>query len=150
MNYFAIVWLFCAVLMLETQVASAQSTSNQGPAAQDTINTLRTQRGRAAIHVNKALTDLAAAHAKDMAKNDFFSHKGSNGSLPHQRAKRAGYRYCTFAENISKGNPSVSNALERWMASGPHRKNLLNARVTEFGLVRSGDVYVLVLGQPGC
>jgi uncharacterized protein YkwD len=55
------------------------------------------------------------------------------------------------AENIAQGQASVAEVLGAWARSAPHRRNLLNAEIAQYGLVRApGDIWVLVLGRDGC
>lgn len=115
------------------------------------LNELRGQKGLSALTVSGKLTKAAAAHAQDMARRDFFSHTGSNGSALGDRVRAQGYGFCFAAENIAKGQKSERDVLQSWMASRGHRKNMLHRKATEYGIARaSGDIWVLVLGRPGC
>ena len=42
---------------------------------------------------NDSLAEAPWLHAEDMARNNYFSHSGRDGSNPAQRVARAGYRY---------------------------------------------------------
>jgi uncharacterized protein YkwD len=42
-------------------------------------------------------------------------------------------------ENIAYGRFDTARVLNVWMNSPPHRKNILNAKVTRFGLARVDD-----------
>ena len=73
------------------------------------VNDVRIEHGLPAIAWNDTLLFIARAHSEDMASNDFFSHEGSDDSLPSDRAFRVGYtclkedgdlRYTGIAENI--------------------------------------------------
>ena len=115
------------------------------------INALRAQRGLSPVSRNSALVRAAEAHAKDMAANDFFSHRGSNGSSVRQRIRAHGYAPCITAENIGRGNSTLNATLDQWMNSGGHRRNVMKPSVTEFGMARGpGNLWVLVLSRPGC
>lgn len=83
-----------------------------------------------------------------MARTGNFGHAGSEGDRVGDRVRAAGYRYCTVAENISWGRDSRAEAMRRWMASPPHRHNMLLRRVTEYGYGEVGSYRVLVLGRP--
>lgn len=111
------------------------------------VSGFRAQQGLGPVKTNPKLELAAERHAQDMARRGFFSHTGSNGSSLGQRAKRAGYRYCLIAENIAKGQKSAGEAMQSWMASQGHRRNMLHRRVREVGVARApGNVWVMVLG----
>ena len=60
-----------------------------------------------------------------MATKGFFDHHGSDGKTPKTRVKRAGYRTCLTAENISFGWRSVDQVMQVLMQSPKHRANIL-------------------------
>ena len=70
----------------------------------------------------------------------FFSHSSRDGTPFWQRVSRwygsRGYRSWRVGENLLWASPNVSasNALRMWLASPPHRANLLNRRWREIGL----------------
>ena len=133
--------LCCAALPLAAQSGSAL----------DWVNGFRRIKRRAPLTWSPLLERVAQAHADDMAQNGFFSHDGSDGSDIATRLDRAGYGWCAAAENIAKGHGSVAEVLEGWRASPGHRRNMLNREVTEMGLARGeGNLWVMVLGRPGC
>lgn len=129
----------------------AQEVQDLGPTARDWINATRADAGRGALAVNDKLTQAAAAHARDLAQSDGFSHTGSNGSSVADRVRRQGYGFCFVAENIAKGQASLEQVLNGWLASPGHRRNILAKQAREVGLVRgAGNLWVMVLGKPGC
>jgi uncharacterized protein YkwD len=73
-----------------------------------------------------------------------------------QRTKEAGYAADSVGENIAKGQRSVAEVMEGWMASKEHRKNVLNPMFTEAGFgVALGKMpegsevlWVQVFGRP--
>jgi uncharacterized protein YkwD len=85
-----------------------------------------------------------------MASKGFFSHKGSNGSTVGKRTTRAGYNWCTVAENISKGFSNETAAIESWRTSPGHYRNMTKKKVKEFGIANVGDVWVMVLAAKRC
>lgn len=119
--------------------------------ALDQVNDLRRSQNRARLRWSPVLERAAQAHADDMARSGFFSHDGSDGSDIAARLNRLGYGWCAAAENIAKGQTSVAEVLKAWAGSAGHRRNMLSRDVTEMALARShGDVWVMVLGRPGC
>lgn len=95
-----------------------------------------------------ALQAAAEAHAEFLSRTGNFSHDGPGGSTPRSRAARAGYQACLTAENIARGQPDIRSVVATWMDSPPHRANILNPQVTQYGFARAGSVWVLVLARP--
>lgn len=123
------------------------------PAAQSTgmaalLSAERGKQGRSAVVENARLSAAAQAHAEDMVRNSYFSHTGLNGSRFSQRARAAGYG-CARAENIAFGQRSEAEVVTEWMGSSGHRRNILLRDAREFGVGRSGNTWVLMLGT-GC
>lgn len=98
------------------------------------INQERQSRGMGMLSPQSQLTTAARNHSADMACNDFFSHTGSDGSLPWDRISAQGYSYSAVAENIFAGSSSAQAAFDAWMNSPGHRDNMLNASYTEIGI----------------
>jgi uncharacterized protein YkwD len=104
------------------------------------INDLRREQGLHELELNSALWRASLGHSVSMAKHGYFSHSGWNGSPFWQRIK-PNYRpqptsYWGVGENMLWASPELSadQAVEMWLASSPHRKNLLNPAWREVGL----------------
>jgi uncharacterized protein YkwD len=87
---------------------------------------------------NVALTKAAAGHANDMAKNDYYSHTGRDGSSSTERIKRTGYAQpepalCATGENIARGDKDEEAVVKAWMDSPGHRANILRSDFKEMG-----------------
>ncbi len=103
-------------------------------------NVEREKNGLKRLIWNEELADVARAHSKDMAERGFFSHDNPDGQTPFDRIKAAGMKYLVAAENIAGGQASPEKAVEEWMNSEGHRKNILNPGLKELGvgLARGG------------
>ncbi len=67
------------------------------------------------------------------------------------RSRAEGYAFCHVAENLAMGHQTFDHVMRHWMNSPSHRSNLLHENVDDFGLVQGpGNLWVLVLGRPGC
>ena len=128
------------------------------------INEQRAENGLASLGYDTALASIARTHSRDMARRNFFAHENPDGLSPSDRADRAGYKsfkdhgtYTTngIAENILQTNLAssvthingvptsynwrtmdglVESAVDGWMNSPGHRKNILNATYEKEGI----------------
>jgi hypothetical protein len=80
-----------------------------------------------------------------MNTNNYFNHRGIDGSSPTERAQRAGYR-SGVGENIAYGVSSAQDAFKLWMNSPGHRSNILNPSYTDLGLGISSNYWVQNFG----
>ena len=81
-----------------------------------------------------ALTRAARAHSRDMAAHELFSHIGSDGSTPGERARRAGYHWSMVGENIASGVGTARAAVAGWLASPEHCANIMTAGFRQMGV----------------
>lgn len=88
---------------------------------------------------NDTLAEVSRLHAEDMARNNYFSHRGRDGSDPAQRVERAGYRYRATGENIAGGQTQAEDAMAAWIKSPDHCANLMNPAYTEMGVAYAVD-----------
>ena len=146
----------CVAVPVPVSVARITTPAAQSPSLPPdsfgaALNSYRAENGRSALRRSPLLERVARVHAQDMARNGFMAHRGSDGSNPKRRLQRAGYGVCAGGENIAIGQRSAGNALQWWVNSPPHRKNMLLGGVREYGLARAeGNVWVLVVGRQGC
>ena len=92
-----------------------------------------------ALVADNALQRAARDHAVDMATYDYFSHTGRDGSMPWQRFAAAGYTGPSpWGENIAAGRSTAAAAVQGWMESPPHCRNIMNA---DFGRLGVGYAY---------
>ncbi len=113
------------------------------------INAERAKQGLMALSYNGKLAAAAQRHADDMAAKGYFSHTSKSGATVGDRVRAAGYPYCFVSENLSGGYPVVQQAVQGWMASSGHRKNILSTKVSDIGVgVASGGLRVAVFASP--
>lgn len=91
------------------------------------------------VRWNDALAEASRLHSEDMARYNYFSHSGRDGSDPAQRVSRAGYRYRTAGENIAGGQMKPEDAMADWIKSPEHCANLMNPAFTEMGAAFAVD-----------
>lgn len=97
-----------------------------GRRALDATNVFRGQQQVPPLRWSQALSSIAEAHAQEMARGEMpFSHKGFN-----ERVSRYPFPHLSAAENLAM-NGGVSDAagvaVDGWIKSPGHRKNLLGA-----------------------
>jgi uncharacterized protein YkwD len=87
-----------------------------------------------------------------MALSGKMEHRTGWGRDFAQRMKSNGVKGAA-AENIAHGRWEPGELMRIWMASAPHRRNMLDPRFTRFGLGNAADggsgrrYWALVLGQ---
>lgn len=103
-------------------------------------NKEREEQGLKPLVWNEQLARTARAHSRDMVERGFFAHNNPDGQTPFDRMKAAGINYSIAAENIAAGQATPELAVEEWMNSPGHRRNILNPELRELGvgLVRGG------------
>ena len=124
-------------LTVSSLTASVPATAAADPRA-DVVTLTNAERAKAGcgpLKRHSALDTAAQSHGADMAKNNYFSHTGRDGSSPTQRMQRAGYpRNTGTGENIAAGYPTAADTVKGWMASAGHRRTMLNCAYKSIGV----------------
>ncbi|MEL6682701.1 MAG: CAP domain-containing protein [Pseudomonadota bacterium] len=139
----------CQTTTAPTQVSAAANLT--GSFVTD-LNAFRAEQGRGTVSENPKLRRAAQLHAEDMRARGYFSHRspgGPQGETMTQRIATSGCRPGASAENIAQGQTSEASVFSAWRNSAGHRRNMLGARYTEYGLGRSGNTWVLLFSS-GC
>jgi uncharacterized protein YkwD len=99
------------------------------------INQKRAEIGLQPLAWNEDVAKIARLHSENMAKFNFFSHKGIDGKMVNDRADSLGItKWTAMGENIAYNRgyqKPIECAVEKWMESEGHRENLLNNRWKE-------------------
>ena len=105
------------------------------------INTFRRSNGLPALRIGPALTRAARSHSVDMVRRGYFDH----GPFV-QRLRRFGVRAPYVGENLASGTkPLGAGAIvQMWIASPPHRQNLLDRSFRRIGVGLAGGATRLV------
>ncbi len=85
------------------------------------------------------LDHAALAHAREMAAHSYLGHQSRDGSMPDDRATRAGYVWSAVAENVAAGQPSAEEVVNTWLESPGHCANLMDPRYTDTGIAFAVD-----------
>ncbi len=99
-------------------------------------NSVRLRHGLSTLRLVERLNQCAHWMAADMAVHGYFGHKDRLGRLVDGRADAFGYRWRAIAENLAGGQESPQEAIQDWMDSPGHRRNMLDPNFTEIGLAR--------------
>jgi uncharacterized protein YkwD len=86
------------------------------------------------LSASRKLNDAAGDHARDMARRNFFDHRGSDGSQPKDRVLRADYQPRLTGENIALGPESAEEVVAGWLASPGHCANIMDSRFQDIGV----------------
>ena len=93
------------------------------------LNAERRKAGLSELTWSDDIASVARLHSENMAHEKFFSHRGTDGSMVDDRADRMGLgAWKTIGENIAymKGyEDPAAVAVQKWLESTAHRKNLL-------------------------
>jgi uncharacterized protein YkwD len=115
------------------------------------VNQVRKKAGLAALKLSGRLAVAARGHSYDMALRHYFANESADGVSAEQRIRGSGIAYAEMGENIymeaypnREGMPE--RAIEGWLGSPGHRKNLLSSKFTATGVgtahAADGSTYV--------
>lgn len=115
----------------------------------DDTNAARSANGIAGLGLNSKLNAAAQAKADDMAARNYWSHNTPEGNPPWIFDDAQGYAYLKLGENLAAGFSDNQATINGWMASAPHRENLLDPAFVEvgFGFANNPD-YTSAGGGP--
>lgn len=104
----------------------------------DLVNQKRAENGLKLLTWNPDLAKVADLHSQNMAEFSFFSHKGLDSKMVSDRADdvRVG-RWRAIGENIAFNRgyaDPTTMAVQLWLDSPTHRRNMLSADWTESGI----------------
>ena len=132
---------FVFVLWLAPALAAGPDVLRVSRVVVAEANRARDAAGAPSLVPEVRLVRAAQAFADYMARTDRFDHD-ADGKTPMQRITAVGYAWCRVAENIayefsSRGfeSEALGQAFVRdWLESKGHRRNLLDARLTQTGV----------------
>ncbi|MCP4185023.1 MAG: CAP domain-containing protein [Hyphomicrobiales bacterium] len=120
------------------------------------LNAIRTKHLLPEFRVDPRLQKAAQDYANLMGTRGLYGHEIGPGTDFKSRIHAVGYNNSS-GENIGVGYRSIDDALEGWMNSSGHRKNMLKRRYTLAGLAygfntsginpRYTHYWVLIMGK---
>jgi len=99
----------------------------------DLVNIQRVRKGLEPLVLDTSISDVAKAHAADMAKNSFFSHTGSDESTPTERLTEAGFENFYQLEIIAEAYPNALAAFSGHVVLADYHK-VLEASYKKIGV----------------
>ena len=109
------------------------------------INDARKANGLVALTKDWKLADIALRKSKEMVEKSYFLHTSPTYGTPFDMMKNFGITYKTAGENIA-GNSNMKSAVDSWMNSEGHRKNILSNSYNYIGIgVTKSDRYGFVI-----
>ena len=118
----------------------------------DLTNAERKKAGLPPLTPSTKLMAAARGHAANMAKQEKVEHVLDEKG-PKDRVADAGYKASATGENVAWNAAAPKQALEVWMASEPHKANILREEYADVGVAvaksEKGEPYwVQVFGTP--
>jgi uncharacterized protein YkwD len=104
------------------------------------VNRFRVAHGLVALRESTGLDRSARQHSLEMGRVGYFGHSSANGTVFYRRIQhyygRRGYSYWIVGENLVWAAPSLSatTAMNMWIASPEHLKNLLTPQWRRLGV----------------
>lgn len=104
------------------------------------LNAVRAAHGLRPLRVSPGLRTAAVGHSRAMLTGGFFAHTSRDGSSFSERIRRSygptGFAAWSVGENLLFTSVAIepSAALAAWMASPPHRRNILSPVWREVGI----------------
>jgi uncharacterized protein YkwD len=99
----------------------------------DLTNKARQKEGLRPLKANAKLFEAARKHSANMARQQHLSHT-LDGKNVGDRLREVRYRGFGWGENVATGQSTPSEAIETWLDSPGHRKNMLSRSYREIGL----------------
>ena len=119
------------------------------------VNRFRVAHGLVPLRESAGLDSSARQHSLEMGRLGYFAHSSADGTLFWQRIQHyypaRGHSYWSVGENLVWRAPSLSaaGAMQLWIGSPPHLKNLLSRQWRQIGIsaVSAGDAPGVYGGQ---
>lgn len=79
-------------------------------------------------------------HSRDMASQNYFSHRSKNGGQVDSRVEQQDYAWLGVGENIAAGQGSAEQVVSAWLSSPLHCANLMGKDFSEMGAAYAVDI----------
>ncbi len=99
------------------------------------LNEERVALGLEPLVLNQSLLSSATDKVDDMIVNNYFAHKSLDGRMPWDFVSKKDYPYLYIGENLGMSFSSAKSVHNALMNSPGHKKNILNEKYTDVGVV---------------
>ena len=145
-------WALIAILLLGLAVPAAgiataaptQAAASRAALETDVLvqlNAIRSAHDLVPLRRSPALDAAAAQHTSEMLRLGYFDHDSADGMSFDRRIARyypftSRFHRWAVGENLVWASPDLdaAQALRLWMASPPHRRNILDPTWREIGI----------------
>lgn len=117
----------------QTTMRTLGKSAGASESASSNMQAIRSASDLGALSADSQLEGAALQQARYMASAGRMSHTTSWGRGFTSRIRDNEIRGAA-AENIAMGGMDLDDLFARWMASPPHRRNMLDPKFTRFGL----------------
>jgi uncharacterized protein YkwD len=100
----------------------------------DITNVMRSRHALDRLQWDAQTAEVAYAHSKDMAEEEYFSHESEQFGNLSDRLKAADVLYELAGENIAANYTDAPAVVEGWLNSESHREALLNSEFSHLGV----------------
>jgi hypothetical protein len=97
-------------------------------------NSKRKEAGLTPLEINQSLSQAALAKGSDMLNRNYWAHVAPDGTEPWKFFLDADYKYRYAGENLARDFSNPEMAIEAWMASPTHKRNILSSKYNEIGV----------------
>lgn len=143
--------LFSAILAAATMIGATRAVEYTAVQTEmlDDYNEFRSQLNLTEVTANSKLMKTAQLYACKMKGNNYFSHIEADWTRPWDRAKAQWY-YWSVGENLINARTRYMNsdeALQLWIDSPGHYRNMINKNWIEAGFWQCGWYWVQLFGN---
>lgn len=136
--YASTVLLLLVGVFLLPQLAYASAINDENII--EITNQVRSTEGLDSLSANQLLSKAAYDKADAIFKEQAFKHDLENKKFSSW-VKEAGYEYESVGENLAIDFVSSEGAMEAWLKSPSHKKNILNPKFEEIGVAVKTDSF---------
>ena len=129
-----------AVAPASTATQAAQRDTSLERAVVEAVNAVRAAHGLRPLTISRGLRASAFGHTNALAAAGVFQHESPDGTSFDRRIRRVypprGFSSWSVGENLVFGSApfSAEDAVQSWLESPPHRRNLLSRTWREIGV----------------
>ena len=104
------------------------------------LNRIRRAHGLKPLTLSPSLSRAAMAHSKEMVVKGYFAHNSADGQPFWKRIEtfypQGRFGYWSVGENLywTSGSTTAAAGMKAWMASPPHRENILDPAWRQIGI----------------